>query len=50
MTLSDKEVAALLATFDDYGALDSAARKGTLTVINDLLIRLQKHIAALARA
>ena len=42
MTLSNKEVAALLATFDDYGALDAAARKGTLAVINALLIRLHR--------
>ena len=31
MTLSDKEVAALLATFDDYGALDSSVDSLTET-------------------
>ena len=42
MRLTQAEIKTLLVTFDDYGGLDAAARKGTFGDLNLLLIRLAK--------
>ena len=44
--LSPTEATALLVTFQDYGSLDAAARKGTLDIINQLLVRLERAAKA----
>ena len=44
--MSPAEATALLVTFQDYGSLDAAARKGTLDIINQVLIRLERAAKA----
>ena len=44
--ISPAEATALLVTFQDYGSLDAAARKGTLDIINQVLIRLERAAKA----